>query len=259
LDTSPDTEGQPRQPFYETNLFWGCFGAGLGIVVTVVAAMIRDLRWLLLIACPLFWVSIWAATKNISYMTTKVAVRISGWVIIAIALYALNVRLIPVTDQPQQPPQLTGQHPEIGQQTPPPQAKPDPPRESTRQSEKTKQEQPEKKEEVHNDLKLIFKNSPLLTASRKKRILSDMNLFRNYLIKVGFNAPIEFPSIGVDKKGIQMYDSGKPVYASSIFIPEAMIDVPIYYDKIYAEYMATSILKPDIQNDPWDILTIGRI
>jgi len=46
-------------PWYESTLVWGLVGVGVGIVVTVVAALTKDPRWLLLIAWPIFSVAFW--------------------------------------------------------------------------------------------------------------------------------------------------------------------------------------------------------
>ena len=39
-------------PWYETGRFWGGFGAFLAIVLTVIAAVEKDIRWLLFVAIP---------------------------------------------------------------------------------------------------------------------------------------------------------------------------------------------------------------
>jgi hypothetical protein len=40
------------EPWYQSTLLWGCIGAFLAIVLTVVAAMMKDIRWLLFVAWP---------------------------------------------------------------------------------------------------------------------------------------------------------------------------------------------------------------
>jgi hypothetical protein len=37
-------------PWYESAVFWNCISLGVSIVLTVVAAMFKDLRWLLFAA-----------------------------------------------------------------------------------------------------------------------------------------------------------------------------------------------------------------
>lgn len=55
---------QQRTPWYESALFWGFFSLGFGILLTVVAAMRHDIRWLLWFAAPCFIISAWALAKN---------------------------------------------------------------------------------------------------------------------------------------------------------------------------------------------------
>jgi len=42
-----------RMPWYESGLFWGCISLAAAIVLTVIAAMLKDLRWLLVFVWPL--------------------------------------------------------------------------------------------------------------------------------------------------------------------------------------------------------------
>jgi hypothetical protein len=57
----PTSEGVP---WFESNLFWGPLGLASGIILTVVAAMKHDLRWLLWFAWPCFGVAIWWLAKR---------------------------------------------------------------------------------------------------------------------------------------------------------------------------------------------------
>lgn len=61
MDGEPDSVRSPSAvtngssiSWYESTLLWGAIGVFFGIVLTVVAAMKHDLRWLLVIAWP-FW------------------------------------------------------------------------------------------------------------------------------------------------------------------------------------------------------------
>ena len=45
------------QPWYESGLLWGALGMAVAIVLVVVAAMVKDLRWLLGISWPFFGLS----------------------------------------------------------------------------------------------------------------------------------------------------------------------------------------------------------
>jgi hypothetical protein len=70
------------QHWYEGNMFWGPFSLGVGIVLTVVAAMRHDLRWLLLFAGACFVVAGWRIAKaigrRVSLVTLLIAVFIAG-------------------------------------------------------------------------------------------------------------------------------------------------------------------------------------
>jgi hypothetical protein len=50
----------------ESNLLWGALPTGLGIVITTIAATMKDLRWLLWLALPFFMLSAWSASKFFS-------------------------------------------------------------------------------------------------------------------------------------------------------------------------------------------------
>ena len=49
----------PKTAFHESNLFWGSISIAIGIVLTVVAAMMHDIRWLLIFAWVFFALGIW--------------------------------------------------------------------------------------------------------------------------------------------------------------------------------------------------------
>ncbi len=50
---------KPSTPWYESNIFWVPVSLAVGIILTVVAGMKHDLRWLLWFAWPFFGVAIW--------------------------------------------------------------------------------------------------------------------------------------------------------------------------------------------------------
>ena len=48
-------DSNPSPSFYrafQSTLLWGCIGTAVAVVLTVVAAMMRDIRWILIFAWP---------------------------------------------------------------------------------------------------------------------------------------------------------------------------------------------------------------
>jgi hypothetical protein len=83
-------------PFYETNLF--LFGAGttISVVLTVVAAMKHDLRWLLVLAWPFAMLAVLAgirATKK--SLPFKIVTLCIGGVLAAVVLVGIGIELKP--------------------------------------------------------------------------------------------------------------------------------------------------------------------
>jgi hypothetical protein len=58
----PDTR---RVSWYESGLFWGCFSFAAALVLAVIAAMLKDLRWLLILAWPFAGVSCWVVCREL--------------------------------------------------------------------------------------------------------------------------------------------------------------------------------------------------
>jgi hypothetical protein len=86
--------GTPSEaPWYESTLLWGALGAVLAIMLIVIGAATKDLRWLLSIAWPFACVSVWAAVKNISSKRKRRAVVAIASALIAVALYQLHIFL----------------------------------------------------------------------------------------------------------------------------------------------------------------------
>ena len=52
-------------PWYQSTLLWGCIGAALTVIFTVLAAMLKDLRWLLALAWPFACVAIWEFVRTL--------------------------------------------------------------------------------------------------------------------------------------------------------------------------------------------------
>ena len=74
----------------ETNLFWGGMGAVLAILLIVLAAMLKDLRWLLLLAWPFSIVAVWAwirstfQPRGLRLVLTCVGALVAGAVLLAV-------------------------------------------------------------------------------------------------------------------------------------------------------------------------------
>jgi hypothetical protein len=80
---------------WERNSFWGSLSLGIGIVLTVVAAMKHDIRWLLILAGPFFLLALWALVKQLKGYWTKIVIMAVGAIAISGGLYCLNVWVSP--------------------------------------------------------------------------------------------------------------------------------------------------------------------
>ena len=52
--------------WYQSGLFWGCLSLATAIVLAVIAATPKDLRWLLFLALPLFVIPFWLMCRGVS-------------------------------------------------------------------------------------------------------------------------------------------------------------------------------------------------
>jgi hypothetical protein len=91
--------GDPPK-WYQSTLLWGAGSLGAAIVLTVVAAMKHDIRWLLWIAIPLFVVAFW---ELVGYLTRirwarSVATAVAGLVITCLLVW-LYISLRPAEVQ----------------------------------------------------------------------------------------------------------------------------------------------------------------
>ena len=104
---------------------------------------------------------------------------------------------------------------------------------------------PQQSQPARHELKLIFKDSPLFTPARRERITQQMEDFRNYLVELGFDAPVDLPPLDVSPgttigeeiisgPGVRPYQSGTMV------LSEKMIDDPM---SIAATYSRTAFRK----------------
>jgi len=88
----------PTVPWYESNLLWGPVALGVSILLTVVAAMMHDLRWLLWLALPCFLFACWSVGKGRTrpwWRWTLLAVYL---VLACGGLYLISVRLRPTEE-----------------------------------------------------------------------------------------------------------------------------------------------------------------
>ena len=63
-DSEPITKASNHMPWWESNLLWVPFALGVGTLLTVVAAMKHDLRWLLIFAWICFVVAVWVGSRR---------------------------------------------------------------------------------------------------------------------------------------------------------------------------------------------------
>jgi len=90
----------PNGPFHQSTFFWGCVGVFITIVVTVVAAMIKDLGWLLALAWPFAGLAIWEFSRIWSAPHVSKWLTGIGTIIAGCALLGLYVLLAPPPPAP---------------------------------------------------------------------------------------------------------------------------------------------------------------
>ena len=84
---------KPTIPWYESNLVWGPISLGVGILLTVVAAMKHDLRWLLWFALPCLLFASWSAAKYASRAWLRWLIMGVCMLVLCGGLYATGVWL----------------------------------------------------------------------------------------------------------------------------------------------------------------------
>jgi hypothetical protein len=82
-------------PFYQSTLFWGAGSLGVAIVLTVIAAMKKDLRWLLFVATPFFWFSLWEVVKSIRRVSVKRTILVVSCTAVTLGILLLFFHLAP--------------------------------------------------------------------------------------------------------------------------------------------------------------------
>jgi hypothetical protein len=88
---------QRTPPFHQSNLFWGSVGAVIAILITVVATMIKDIRWLLAFAWPFATLAIWEFSRSYGSVKHVKWLTGNGSLVAALALVALDLLLAPAT------------------------------------------------------------------------------------------------------------------------------------------------------------------
>jgi hypothetical protein len=86
------------------------------------------------------------------------------------------------------------------------------------------------------ELKLIFKESPIFTAERKEDITNQMELFYDYLVRVGFDPPREVAPLGVAETASGGGVFPGPAYWAQLIIAEKSIDNPLMIHNAYARF-----------------------
>ena len=196
-------------PWYERNLFWGPVALGSGMVLTVVAAIKHDLRWLLVPALLCFLIASWAALRGVKPIWLRWAAVAAAAVVVSGGLYQLDHWLYPLVATKTAPPvplQTAGTQPHA------PIAEPLP--------------------------HLIFSDSPAFTRVRKQRIEREVGAFKAYLSGVGFD--VSRPIYPIDTrpgKGLGLsYQYPGSQYDGRIIIGENWLDNATKVRRAYAEY-----------------------
>jgi hypothetical protein len=81
-------------PWYERGLFWGCISLAAAIVLTVIAATQKDLRWLLFISWPFFVLPFWLMCREISRVRFRWILFLGLSGLAGIGLFAIG-RIVP--------------------------------------------------------------------------------------------------------------------------------------------------------------------
>jgi hypothetical protein len=86
---------------------------------------------------------------------------------------------------------------------------------------------------------LIFKDSPLFTPERKRRITAEINGFYLYLKGIGFPVETGIPPLGVSPYDVQMMGGTFPgsIYDQQIYFPKNSLDDSDAIRRVYASYV----------------------
>lgn len=95
MNRVPNIQPNSTTPFYERSLFWGLVGLAAAIVLTVVAAVVKDLRWLLILAWLAMLIPLWLACREWRLQVGRWSLFIFLCGITGFSLWRLNVKLRP--------------------------------------------------------------------------------------------------------------------------------------------------------------------
>jgi hypothetical protein len=106
-------------------------------------------------------------------------------------------------------------------------------------------------------VEVTFKDSPQLTARRRKQIEIELDDYYRYLISVGLDLPREVPPFGLTPPGGPELVGGSsaspgtdgPAYSSYLLVPEDAVDNPNTIRAVYSSYTFERIL---VWPDAWD-------
>jgi hypothetical protein len=169
-------------PWYESTLLWGAGGAGIAVVLVVVAAMMEDLRWLLIIAWLFLCLATWSIVRHLLHRSVRWIAFSSLSIVIAIGLGRLDTSMPKKSStrpQASRSPSASEIAAELAKTLPGPSAK-------TEQTPTAKS----------GDLgpNVLFKDSPLFTEDRKQHITKRLRGFYHYLRDIGFEPPLLSPA-----------------------------------------------------------------
>ena len=89
------------------------------------------------------------------------------------------------------------------------------------------------------EIKLIFKDSPLLTEARKRNITKAINEAYSYLVNLGFPLEKEVPPLCVSPYNVQSMSGVFPgtIYERQIYLPHNSLDDPNTIRRVYLSYV----------------------
>jgi hypothetical protein len=229
-----------ESPWYERNSFWGPLALGIGVLLTVIAAMKHDSRWLLIVACPCFLLASWGAVRQISRPWAKHLLMFFIAVLICGSLFWLNVWLRPTKGLVVVGPPVSGQP--NTQLAPAPPASFEPPLPDGM----TLTPPP-------GNINLTFRSAPAFTPSTRQKITASLTRFRNYLVHLEIPVPVELPPIGTREKAAQndatdaesSAPPGLPVYRGDIVVDSAWARDPRQFTNLYCGRIMSVLIMGD--------------
>ena len=91
------------------------------------------------------------------------------------------------------------------------------------------------------DIRLIFKSSPVYTASVQRRIIRDLTKFRDYLIHLGIPVPKDLPPIGTTETENPIRTISTPpelpTYRGGLTLDKTMVKDRYLITDLYCNYV----------------------